>query len=309
MNTNHELLDKFLYLQEAILKKHDEASAPITDSLLIKVNADESPLVLSFCIHGNETIGLSIAIKILEDFFNEKLQLTKNTLFILGNREALLANKRFINRDLNRSFLNAKQPVLSEEKRAKEIESITNNAAAFFDIHQTTADCIQPFFIIPSFDKNFIQTDSLSLNLPIVTYPSGNFSDDGFNFSAFTQKFNAPFTTIELGKQGFDQNLFDLGYNLAIKFLTEFDKIDFNQAGYVSKNESLWTWNQVIKNEGEKTELVSNLKNFSQIKKGHELYYLNGKPMPAPEDGIILFPKYGEYKRGAAELVRILKKL
>jgi aspartoacylase len=106
--------------------------------------------------HGNELIGVSL-IKKFKQYPNLVQYSSFETLTVLGNPQAIAAEKRYIDKDLNRCFLekDLKNPLLTsyEEQRAKELNNILgpkgNPSTDFIlDIHSTTAN--MGITIIPS---------------------------------------------------------------------------------------------------------------------------------------------------------------
>jgi aspartoacylase len=98
--------------------------------------------------HGNEFTGVYLLKK-----FEQQLNLVKRpsfeTLTLLGNPEAFKESRRYIDRDLNRSFLSQdlQNSTLTgyEERRAKVIEKILgpkgkSQVDVIIDLHSTTAN-------------------------------------------------------------------------------------------------------------------------------------------------------------------------
>lgn len=118
------------------------------------------PLIIMFGgIHGNEQAGLralEYLIKMLEveHITNETFRFTGKLIAMKGNIQAQKANKRYINRDLNRMFRNdllktvlTKEIRTAEEKELVEIIDFIKNSIAEYhpkeifvlDLHTTTA--------------------------------------------------------------------------------------------------------------------------------------------------------------------------
>jgi aspartoacylase len=98
--------------------------------------------------HGNEFTGAFI-VKKFEQFPNLIKRNSYETLTILGNPQAFYAGKRYIEKDLNRCFLNENLQndnlASYEEIRAKEITKILKEDSqtkvdVIIDLHSTTAN-------------------------------------------------------------------------------------------------------------------------------------------------------------------------
>jgi hypothetical protein len=90
------------------------------------------------CQHGNEVIGRQVydVIKARQNEF-------KNLLVIVANTDAYVANKRYIDQDLNRSFPGDPRGN-TEERLAAEILPLITEADYVIDLHTTTS---------PGFDR------------------------------------------------------------------------------------------------------------------------------------------------------------
>lgn len=175
-------------------------------------NEYTSSIVISAGIHGNETAPIEILDQIIDDLFSEKLVLKERILFILGNPQAIIEGKRYIQNDLNRLFCGVWNNLLNsqEAKRAKEIETIT---AQFFehgqcgvdkyhyDLHTAIKPSLIPTFALLPFQSQE-HSQILLKNLESAELDGLVFhSSKGKTFTNFTNdNFAAASVTIELGK-------------------------------------------------------------------------------------------------------------
>ncbi|MBK1986708.1 aspartoacylase [Sphaerospermopsis aphanizomenoides BCCUSP55] len=99
-------------------------------------------------IHGNEVTGVYL-IKKFQKYPHLISRPSFETLPLLGNPQAIVARRRYIDTDLNRCFtgsdLSAKTPDNYEQVRAREIQQILqpqnqNFVDAIIDLHTTTAN-------------------------------------------------------------------------------------------------------------------------------------------------------------------------
>ncbi|MBR8838219.1 MAG: aspartoacylase [Stigonema ocellatum SAG 48.90 = DSM 106950] len=98
--------------------------------------------------HGNELTGIYL-VKKFQQFPHLLHRQSLECMTLLANPEAVAANRRYIDRDLNRCFANEdlSNPALTgyEDRRAKEIAAQLGpkdqpNADAIIDLHSTTAN-------------------------------------------------------------------------------------------------------------------------------------------------------------------------
>lgn len=93
--------------------------------------------------HGNELTGVYLV-----DKFDRSPELLKRDSFecltLIANPQAVTANRRYIDRDLNRSFDNGDLVNIEltsyEEQRAKEIALQLNNVDLIIDLHSSTSN-------------------------------------------------------------------------------------------------------------------------------------------------------------------------
>jgi succinylglutamate desuccinylase len=115
--------------------------------------------------HGNELTGVYLV-----DKFDRSPELLQRDSFecltLIANPQAVTANRRYIDRDLNRSFDNGDLVNLEltsyEEKRAKEIAAQLTNVDLIIDLHSSTSN--MGLTILPSSKHPF--------NLQLAAYLS-----------------------------------------------------------------------------------------------------------------------------------------
>ncbi len=249
--------------------------------------------LLSIMIHGNEILGLHLINDLLENPPSVSFGL------VLGNRQATMMNKRFFQRDLNRSFLEKGTSKL-EERRAKEIESFARRFEYILDIHQTSNDAASEFFLCRH-HKESLQMSQIFSDSPLVFLKESKMSSEGEGFGSFALAESLPFLTVELGKMGFDPEYFKKGQKVIQEFLTykgENLQIDSERDAYIFSH-------KVIK-ENEDDHLIEGIINFQFLNQG--LNMLKEREYRCPIDGYALFPKYGEYQKFSIDLCQILEK-
>jgi succinylglutamate desuccinylase len=93
--------------------------------------------------HGNELTGVYLVNK-FDRFPDLLVRDSFECMTLLANPQAIVANRRYVDRDLNRSFANddLSNPQLTgyEEKRAKEIAVQLKNIDLIVDLHSSTSN-------------------------------------------------------------------------------------------------------------------------------------------------------------------------
>ena len=91
-------------------------------------------LVLSVGIHGNETAPIELVNALVERLLSDQLELRVRLLVILGHPKAMIAQKRFLDVNLNRLFCGAWHKYEGMEvNRARALEQ---SLESFFDGHE-----------------------------------------------------------------------------------------------------------------------------------------------------------------------------
>lgn len=272
----------------------------------------EVALTLMAVTHGDEVGGIGVLNKFLDKIELEAVKLPFTMNLLLGNPWASQKNKRFLERDLNRSFARATQ-TCHEEKRAKELEPILRETKYLVDFHQTIEPSRKSFFIFPYEEKGFNFARNLSSDVPIVTHWGGGFSKDGACTDEYVNINGGIGISIELGHKGFDQNQEALGLNIALRSLIVVEEhLESRQRNLDHADAEIYTWAEVLPYPEGDAFLDDGWENFNFVKKGQRLGYQDGEEILAPVSGPILFPKYiREASNGVRpkELCRIMKKV
>src|SRR3989338_1519217 len=275
----------------------------------------EIDLVIMGLVHGDEIGGVKILNDVLGLIQNNAVDINIRVVFLLGNPNAAIVNKRYIDSDLNRSF-GVGKPITLEERRANEIEEVLCNSFFLLDIHQTQLKSEVPFFI-SKYDKfSFQLAHHISPNLAKVTYFGTNFSKDGFTSVNFILGQNGYGIGIELGEKGDDPYQIELGISCSLKAIKTVEF--FIKNGILPKiNEGdyfdgLYAFAETIQGDPLEIQLNPGLTNFMDVRIGQELGKKGNDIIKSNTDGKMLFPKYrfSETDKGKiVEICRILKKV
>lgn len=263
--------------------------------------SSEKTLALCTLVHGNEIGGIETFLFLLNEIETGKLKPKLNLRIILGNIEAYYEDKRFLEKDMNRSF-GLDEPISPEELRAKELETFLSTSDFLIDVHQTIGPTYTPFYIFEYDEKSYDFARYLHATLPIVTYTMER-RFKGKTSTGFMIDLGKSGITIETGQKGIDKNQISLGYEVLRKAI-ESDLIIPVSDTVFSKT---FTFAHIIDNPHGTIELVKTLQNFESIKKDELLAKGPDSEYFSPVDGVILFPKYGAYARSSPELALILK--
>lgn len=262
-------------------------------------------LTLMALTHGDEVAGLVVLNELLEFLQEGVVALRGGLALLLGNYAAALAGKRFLQRDLNRSF--ASQGEALEVQRARELTTVLKRTKHLIDFHQTTEPCMTSFTIFPFQRRSLALAQLVLREKPVVTRFSGCFSQDGMCSDEYVQEHGRVAITVELGQKGFDTEQIAQGVLVALR-------------GLVSVNAELvcdevavpvYTFAQVINcPQDSEVELVEGLYNFQKVVRGEQLAVVDGQVVVAEQDGVVLFPKYKFARHHPpSELCHILRRV
>jgi len=248
--------------------------------------------------HGNEYAGAAVLNNVLALLNSGVVRLDVPVAFVLGNPWAALENKRFLERDLNRSFCRVQNNLL-EEKRADVLEGILKDTAYLVDFHQISRPSDRPFFIFPYTKASYQFAREASPAMTMVTHWGDSFSSEGMCTDEFVNLEGGTGISIELGQNGFDVYQVATGTEAAIKAINatsrilKGDGLDPFSLGSAANKGELFSWAEVIKwPDAGIVDLKEGWDNFSPVQSGESLGTVDGIPINIKEGGRILFPKY-----------------
>ncbi|MDA9951261.1 succinylglutamate desuccinylase/aspartoacylase family protein [Oligoflexaceae bacterium] len=272
-------------------------------------------LTLMAIVHGNEVAGTTILNQVLDAILSETIILRQPLAVVLGNCAAAAQGKRYLERDLNRSF-NRPDAGDAESKRAVQLSSILDETHLLLDIHQTKEPAENPFFIFPYSKSGLALARNISMDIPVVTHWGTPFSSEGMCTDEYTNTKGGCGITLEVGQNGFHPFRVGTGVHAVLKTLA------FSQRCWDEGSLPNWTPTDENLNAFGFSDIVpyptngsvhleDGLHNFTPVSKGQVLGQINGQDFSAEQDGLILFPQYmrhGETNR-PAELFRLLSPL
>ncbi len=267
-------------------------------------------VTLQAATHGNEVGGIEVLLETLRLLRASILQPVFPLAFVIGNPAAVRADRRFVERDLNRAFGQSANS-LEEEKRARLLEPILEQSALFVDFHQTIEPAERPFFIFPYTQAAFEFACALHDKIPIVTHWGSSFSIDGMCSDEYVNFKGGIGLTIELGQKGFDPYHTGVGLQVSLTAV-QYGMEQFLSSSKVPKrmNNELYTWRTVVPYQ-EGMHLREGLVNFQKLNPGDVMGMQHGKALQAAAEGWLLFPKYSRDPLAAPpkELYRIIKRI
>jgi succinylglutamate desuccinylase len=249
-------------------------------------------LTLSALIHGTEVAGVRVLNEILAMIQSGSINLKVPLTLCLGNISAAKAGKRFLERDLNRSFGETNDQLL-EEKRASALKPLLSRTQFLLDIHQTACPSAHPFFIFPYSKEAATFARAIAPDIRIVTHFKG-FAGSGLCSDEFVNSQNGVGITIELGQNGFHP------YQVAVGVRTALHAIDQVGRSWPKgfQNQELplndiFTFRHIEPwpIEGP-VNLRPGLRNFQRVEKGESLGQIGSEDIICPIAGSLLFPKY-----------------
>lgn len=267
-------------------------------------------VTLQAATHGNEVGGIDVLIAFLDLLRAGLVTPPFPMAFSIGNPAGVIADRRFVERDLNRSFGGSAR-AYEEEKRARALEPLLEQSALFVDFHQTIEPSHRPFFIFPFTKASFDFACALHEQIPIVTHWGLSFSKDGMCSDEYVNHRGGTGLTLELGQKGFDAYHSGVGLQVALS------AVQYAMGLFAGSEEKqpvtdpeLYTWRSVIPYE-EGMRLCEGLVNFQDIAPGDEVGTHGGEALRAPAAGWIMFPKYPRDPLAAPpkELYRIIKRI
>ena len=215
--------------------------------------------------------------------------------FILGNPWAARENKRFLERDLNRSF--ALQDSGSREgRRARELTAVLKDTAYIVDFHQTSRPSERPFFIFPYNERSYRFAREIGPRHTIVTHWGKPFSAEGMCSDEFVNSQGGTGISLE-SAIGFDPYQIAVGVEASLWAIKAVGEARSGGEAFSRRRldaaPQLYTWADIVAWPADGlVDLDEGWSNFKDVGAGQRLGAVGGKPLNARVSGKILFPKY-----------------
>jgi succinylglutamate desuccinylase len=269
-------------------------------------------------IHGDEVGSLPAAVRLVEGLSSGQLPYGGKATVFIGNPEAGLEDRRFLEADLNRVFL-ADTGESHEAVRAREIMPILDRADLFIDFHQTILSTERPFYIFPWQPIGWRWARTLrSAEVWVTGDPGQAFSAGTRCADEYVRMLGKPGLTLELSKKGFDAEAERRAWQSMVDALRTVDSLF---TGRTTLHESAMakpelTFYHTVHREAfssAELELRPGLTNFTSVQAGELLSSRESEDLAAPMGGHLLFPKYPPREHGRAvapvpkEIYRVIR--
>lgn len=271
----------------------------------VAFNCKKSTKHVVFCalIHGDEIGSLPAFLNVIKKFDAGEIKFDGQVTFFLGNVAAALQNKRFIERDLNRSFDASKlnEDHTKERKRAAELIPLLNSCDLLFDFHQTSQPTQYPFYAFGFHYESYLWARAAGCTQMFVTRAAKQqFSVGGMCVDEYVRSLSKPAVTLELSQRGFTDTAQNITALVTERVLKTFQKMSHITDTKIliknaKKNQNLNFLLTVYKEpfSHPQKKLNEGFVNFSYV---HAKQVLgvdeHSKPITSPHSGYLLFPKY-----------------
>lgn len=185
----------------------------MNDSIIKKDSGVSGKTLAVFCgTHGNEKVGVFAVDKILKDIEVK----TGVVYFVYSNPEAIKQDERFIEKNLNRCFLEKQEGNTYEEKRARELMKILDKCDALLDVHASNSPETIPFVIT----DNGLE---IARNFDFEIIATGFDGIEPGATDGYMKAHGKVGICIECGYSGEGERNVDLAYNSIMQFLQYYD--------------------------------------------------------------------------------------
>ena len=253
-------------------------------------------VVLCGNIHGNEVGSLPGLVELAEHIAIGTLCFPHKLTVMLGNPEAALANKRFLETDLNRCFLDRPEDT-HETRRARELMPILSTADLLIDLHQTIRHTERPFYIFPRHPLSLSWAAKLGASDTYVDATPGPGPSATRCADEFVWMRDKPAITIELSEKGFTQSADEITKTVIRNLIsTDIEHMQSSQPAIVLSTIHREPYGSSAR------RLRPGLSNFTPIDIGENLARVGSPDIIAQHSGYLLFPKYPP-ERSTGELI------
>jgi len=253
-------------------------------------------VVIMAGVHGNEVCGYRAFDELIPEINIEN----GITTFIYANLEASRQNKRFVEYNLNRCFLDDQPAEIAnslEGKTAKEIMPFLNGAYALLDIHSSDSSGSLKYIFC---ERNAFATIS-PFNIERVilgidkTHPG---SSDGYMYNK-----NKIGICVECGLHG-ERGSVETAKENIVKFLIGVGNISGDRGASVPKE--IFETSYIYKNKNGPFKLAGEFRDFDEIKERTLIGYDGDKSIYVDKGDTVMFPD--EPKNIGNECFLIIKK-
>ncbi len=296
-------------LEECLIhfkKWTEQYPGPISESIEIKGVSPGPRKLITACVHGDEVGSLPGVIETIKNINEERWSLSGSLVFALGNPKAILAEKRFLQADLNRQFGNNKGDH-AEAKRARQLQSLLSGVDYHLDLHQTIEASRHCFYLAENEEKSLSLAAYLSGAPYLIEVPAKLNKDYG-TFMGAAMNEGVAHICLEMYQKGFSDEVTELTL-LHLKKMIDLNcnlSLDNNSHEPFERLKIIYQ----EKFDDSKMALKPGYLNFTEVKAG-EVIGANSRneSIEVPQDGFLLFPKYPQRNKKGEVLGELPKSI
>lgn len=261
-------------------------------------------VVFGVMVHGNEFGSLPAAVRLVESLRGGELQFGGRVSVFIGNPEAARENKRYLEADLNRVFLDTGEH-RHEDIRAQKIMPILDAADVLIDFHQTILETARPFYIFPWHQPGWRWARAIrSTDVWVTRDPRHVFSAGSKCTDEYVADRGHPGMTVELSQKGFTDAAERLCWDTMLEALRVAEIVlsgkTIDDVAQRKPDLTFFETTFAERFDDPKKALKPGLVNFQAVSAGQALHAPDSPPLIAPNSGAILFPKYPTRTEGRA---------
>jgi len=252
-------------------------------------------VVFGVMTHGDEVGPLPAALRLMAGLADGSLAYGGAVTIALGNPEAGLAGRRYLEADLNRVFLDG--PDSHERRRAREMMPALDDCDLFIDLHQTIGPSLGAFWTLPwsvgawRWIRIAGGGSLWTTRAPGVSFASGTRCGD-----EYVRDRGLPGLTLEMGQKGFTEEAERTSFGVMCRVLAAADAAAAG-ASLAERAEQSPEPRFLLTAHKEafgapRRALRPGLRNFEPVRAGQRLEAAGSPAVTAPVDGLLLFPKY-----------------
>ncbi|NER09955.1 Succinylglutamate desuccinylase / Aspartoacylase family protein [Muriicola jejuensis] len=280
-------------------------------------------------IHGNEPSGIQALEKVFDDLSRNPLSIKGHIYGIAGNIPAILQNRRYLEKDLNRTWFREdiaalergeQTPITSEDRQMLEILGVIRDLLKaheapfyFIDFHTTSSKTL-PFITINDamINRKFARNFPVPIILGIEEYLEGPVLN-------YINEFGYVSLGFESGQHASEEarvnNIAFFWLSLVFTGALQEEEVeDFNtyfaelkQSAANNRNFYEITERYAIES-GDTYEMIPGFSSFETVKKGNLLATHNEKQVVAEKKGILFMPLYQQQGAEGYFMIRRIPK-
>ena len=251
-------------------------------------------------IHGNEKVGV-LALERL----NKELEVKSGAVYLVyANPQAIEANKRFLQKNINRLFSQnsiQNEGDSYEDIRAQELMRVLDECDAVLDIHSYNSETGEQFAFCEPNGYDIIK----KMDFPIIV--SRNKPDPKFPSTTVMGYMNKTGVgiCIECGTSNRAEQFVDLALKSSYQFLQYFGNID-TEVPYDNLKQQFIKNDRMLYKKNEAFRFVKDFKDFEPLPSNKPFAYDGDEPLIAGENECIFFPRPNVPIGGEVCLIGIL---